>query len=119
MTGVMVSIAPWLSTPDTPSRAAAKRRVGGGEGDGVDRRWGDAGLEGVAHGGLDRTGERVDAEIRKVGGPAAGTSLDNAVGVADDGGRLGAAAVDAEVQRHGGESERVSGQAGGVCGVYI
>ena len=90
-----------------------------GEGDGVDRRWGDAGLECVAHGGLDSTGERVDSEIRKVGGPAAGASLDHAVGVADDGGRLGAAAVDAEVQRHGGGSERVSGKAGGVCGVYI
>ena len=74
---------------------------GGWKRDGLDGRRGYASFESVADGDLDCRYECVNAKVGKVGWAAECTTLDLACGIADDGGRFGATAVDTKEERHG------------------
>lgn len=62
--------------------------------------------------------EVVQPKVSEVGGPASAAAEDGTVLVCDGGGGLGAAAVNAEVVRHGRRGVGAS-QAGVLCAVKI
>lgn len=86
---------------DAERRGGEGACVGRGDWEGSwETERGGAGGEGGREGGGDGRGEVGEGEIGKVGGTAESACEDCARGIANDGRRLGAAAVDAQVQRH-------------------